>query len=116
MLVTDAMPSVGTGQKSFQLQGRSITVEGSACVDEDGNLAGSHMDMSGAVRNSVSMLGLALPDAVRMASLHPATFLGLAQDVGRIAAGQRANLVPADDQLEVRETWIDGIPSGTLKG
>jgi len=64
----------------------------------------------------VQMLGLTLPEAVRMASLHPAAFLGLAEDVGRIAPGLRANLVLADDQLAVRETWIDGIGTGRLSG
>jgi len=116
MLVTDAMPSVGAAQKSFTLQGRAISVDGAACVDEDGNLAGSDMDMAGTVRNAVQMLGLTLPEAVRMASLHPAAFLGLADDVGRIAPGLRANLVLADDQLAVRETWIDGIGTGRISG
>ncbi len=114
MLVTDAMPSVGTSRKSFTLQGRAISVEGAACVDEDGNLAGSDTDMAGAVRNAVSMLRVSLPEAVRMASRHPAAFLGLQDEVGRIAPGLRANLVLADDQLSVRETWIDGVSSGLI--
>ncbi len=114
MLVTDAMPSVGTSQKQFILQGREMSVDGAACVDADGNLAGSHMDMAGAVRNAVQMLGVGLPEAVRMASAHPAEFLGLGGEVGRIAPGLRANLVLADDQLAVRETWIDGEDSGRL--
>ncbi len=108
MLVTDAMPSVGTSERSFLLQGRRISVEGNACVDEDGTLAGSHLDMAGAVRNAVSMLGLTLPEAVRMASSYPAEFLGIGQDVGRIAAGYRANLIQADDALNALQTWIDG--------
>jgi N-acetylglucosamine-6-phosphate deacetylase len=116
MLVTDAMPSVGATQKSFSLQGRTISVEGAACVDEDGNLAGSDTDMASAVRNAVQMLGLALPEAVRMASLHPAAFLGLQHDVGQIAPGLRANLVLSDDQLAVLETWIDGVATGRLSG
>ena len=29
-------------------------------------------------------------------------------ETGRIAAGYRANLVTADDRMQVRETWIDG--------
>jgi N-acetylglucosamine-6-phosphate deacetylase len=112
MLVTDAMPSVGTSQKNFSLQGRSISVEGAACVDSQGNLAGSDMDMAGALRNAVTMLGLELPDAARMASQYPAEFLGLAQDLGRIAPGLRANLVLMDESFAVLETWIDGKPSG----
>jgi N-acetylglucosamine-6-phosphate deacetylase len=46
-----------------------------------------------------------------MATLNPAEFLGIAHDTGRIRAGYRANLVLADDDLNVLETWIDGQPS-----
>lgn len=108
MLVTDAMPSVGTDNAFFELQGRRISVNGYACFDEDGRLAGSNIDMASCVRNAVRLLGLPLAQAVRMASEVPAEFLGLAHDTGRIAAGCRANLVLADDELNVRETWIDG--------
>lgn len=111
MLVTDAMPSVGTDYKSFSLQGRRILIEGHVCLDEDGTLAGSHMDMATAVRNAVAMLGLELPEAVRMASRYPAEFLGIGHEFGRIAVGYRANLVLADRDLNVLETWIDGAAS-----
>jgi N-acetylglucosamine-6-phosphate deacetylase len=111
LLVTDAMPSVGTDQASFELQGRRIIVRGQSCVDEDGRLAGSNLDMASCVRNAVAMLGVPLPQAVRMASQIPAEFLGVAPEYGRIAAGQRANLVLTDDALNVRETWIDGHSS-----
>jgi N-acetylglucosamine-6-phosphate deacetylase len=111
LLVTDAMPSVGTDQASFELQGRRIIVRGQTCVDEDGRLAGSNLDMASCVRNAVAMLGVPLPQAVRMASQIPAEFLGVAPEYGRIAAGQRANLVLTDDALNVRETWIDGRSS-----
>jgi N-acetylglucosamine-6-phosphate deacetylase len=112
MLVTDAMPSVGTAQDSFELQGRRITVKGHTCIDEDGRLAGSNIDMASCVRNAVAMLGLPLVEAVRMASEVPAQFLGLGAEVGRIAPGLRANLALTDDDLNVLETWIDGRPSG----
>jgi N-acetylglucosamine-6-phosphate deacetylase len=68
MLVTDAMPTVGMTDKSFNLQGRHIRVVDGVCVDDHGTLAGSDLDMIGAVRNAMSMLGLSLDDAVMMAS------------------------------------------------
>ncbi|MGH8294366.1 MAG: N-acetylglucosamine-6-phosphate deacetylase [Steroidobacteraceae bacterium] len=108
MLVTDAMPSVGTDVHSFKLEGRDITVSGNVCVDEDGRLAGSNIDMASCVRNAISLLGVSLPEAVRMASLYPAQFLGLSRQLGRIEPGYRANLVLADDGLNVLATWIDG--------
>lgn len=108
MLVTDAMPGVGSSQTYFRLQGRTITVDGLVCYDQDGRLAGSNMDMASAVRNAVSILGIDLAEAVRMASTYPAAFLRLDHELGRIAPGYRANLVLADDEMNVVGTWIDG--------
>jgi N-acetylglucosamine-6-phosphate deacetylase len=108
LLVSDAMPSVGAEKKDFVLNGRPITVADNRCVDPEGRLAGADLDMATAVRNAVSMLGLGVADAVRMASINAAEFLGL-RDVGRIAPGQRANLVQLDGELQVLETWIDGL-------
>ena len=107
MLVSDAMPSVGADVKEFRIQGRLISVNGNKIVDDEGRLAGAHLDMAGAVRNSVGMLGLPLPEAIRMASAQPAEFLKLGS-VGRIASGQRANLVLLDENINVLNTWIDG--------
>ncbi len=108
MLVTDAMPTVGTNELSFMLQGRPIRVDDGCCVDEQGTLAGSVLDMSLAVRNAISMLGLSADEAVRMASEYPANFLRLEASHGRLASGCRANLVIADQGYNVHETWIDG--------
>ena len=111
MLITDAMPSVGTADKSFLLQGRKITVSQGVCVDENGVLAGSDLDMAGAVRNAVALLGVDLPTAVAMASRVPAQFLGLGDRLGRIAPGYQADLVLANDRLEILESWIAGKAS-----
>ena len=108
MLVTDAMPCVGTDQRTFMLQGRRISVEDGYCVDEQGTLAGTALTMAAAVRNAVALLGVELSEAIAMASEVPASFLGLAGRLGRIAAREQANLVEADDDLNVTATWIDG--------
>ena len=108
MIVTDGMPSIGTTDTSFDLQGRSISVKDGLLLDEKGRLAGSHTDMAQAVRNAVSMLAIILPEAIHMATRNPAAFLGLDKDLGRIAPGFRASLVLADEKLKVLDTWIDG--------
>ncbi|GFE81647.1 N-acetylglucosamine-6-phosphate deacetylase [Steroidobacter agaridevorans] len=109
MLVTDAMPTVGAPNKTFSLQGRPISVAyDNMLVDENGRLAGSDIDMATAVRNSLEMLDVDLPHAARMASLYPATFLGLDRELGRIEPGYRADLVLVDAGLNVLESWIAG--------
>jgi N-acetylglucosamine-6-phosphate deacetylase len=109
MLVTDGMPAVGSANPTFVLQGRTIRVVDGICRDEDGTLAGTALDMATAVRNAVSLLGLDVAEAARMASEYPAEFLGLGDELGRIAPGYRANLVLMDDQYQVRRTWIGGV-------
>ncbi len=113
-LVTDAMPPVGASGHHFTLHGRQIRVRDGQCQTGDGVLAGSALDMASAVRNSVSMLGLALDEALRMASTYPARFLGLGHSHGRIATGARADLVALDEQLRVTDTWIGGLHAASV--
>ena len=115
MLVTDAMPSVGSDATSFSLLGQIVTRKDGKLTTADGTIAGSNLDMATAVRNSVNHLGLPLEVALHMASRAPAEFLGLGGELGRIAPGHRASLVLLDDNLGVVETWIDGVSSRDKK-
>jgi N-acetylglucosamine-6-phosphate deacetylase len=114
MLVSDAMPPVGTTEKSFILNGRTIRAIDGVCQAEDGTLAGSDLHMAGAVCNAVNMLGLSLAEAVSMASTAPAHFLGLGAERGVIAPGAVADLVLLNDDLctedgGVQASWIGGV-------
>jgi N-acetylglucosamine-6-phosphate deacetylase len=109
VLVTDAMPPVGAADPSYLLNGETITVKDGICQTAQGVLAGSALDMAGAVRNAVQLLGLPLDEAVRMASTYPADFLGLGATHGRIAAGYQADLVVLDDDYRVQRSWIGGV-------
>lgn len=108
MLVTDAMPSVGHPANGFALGGVWISTESGALRGPDGTLAGSDLDMARALRNAVSMMKIDLASASRMASATPAAFLGLADDRGTLAPGQRADFVHLDDARMPQGTWIAG--------
>jgi N-acetylglucosamine-6-phosphate deacetylase len=109
MLVSDAMPPVGGVRQSFMLAGEEITVRDGRCVRADGALAGALLDMSAAVRNGVRLLGLPLASALRLASSHPADFIGLGHVLGRLAPHYRADMVALDpDDVRVIETWVAG--------
>jgi N-acetylglucosamine-6-phosphate deacetylase len=112
ILVTDAMPPVGGNRSAFSLYGEDITVTGGKCLRSDGALAGTALDMATAVRNCIRMLGVTMETALRFASTHPATFLGLQQRLGRLAPGCRADMVAiSPDQIEVLQTWVAGRES-----
>jgi N-acetylglucosamine-6-phosphate deacetylase len=109
MLVTDAMPPVGGKRASFRLNGREITVADGRCLSRDGTLAGAVLDMASAVRNCVGLLDVPLTTALRLASGHPASFLGLGHRLGRLASGYRADMVAFEpNKLAVIATWVAG--------
>ena len=109
MLVTDAMPLVGTNDRQFMLQGKRITLDENRLSGPDGTLAGAHLTMIEAVRNAVVLLDVTLIDALIMASRTPAAFLGFESELGRIAPGYRADLVAFDTNFQVIGTWINGV-------
>jgi N-acetylglucosamine-6-phosphate deacetylase len=108
MLVTDAMPTVGSRQKTFMLNGRVIHVENGVCVDDKGTLAGSDLDMAGALRYAVNEVGTDINTAAIMAATSPAAFLGLSEVTGTLKAGLRADLVWLDAELQPRGVWQKG--------
>jgi len=109
MLVTDAMPPVGGSRSSFLLYGQKIEMREGRCARADGTLAGSALDMATAVRNSVRLMHLPLQDAIRLATEAPARFLGIADRLGRLAPGYRADMVALDpDAIRVLATWVAG--------
>ncbi len=107
LLVTDAMPPVGSNLTRFSLGGQQVEVRDGRCVNESGGLAGSALDMASAVRTMVSQVGASLSDALRMASTTPAERLRL-DDRGRIAPGFRADMVALTLDLEAARVWIGG--------
>lgn len=106
MLVTDAMSLVGSDEQSFPLFERTVTRDGDKLTSNTGELAGSHLDMIGAVRNIHHWCAVELIEALRMASLYPAQYLGT--EGGRIKEGASADMILLDDERRVQKTWIKG--------
>ena len=108
LLVTDAMPTVGSEIRSFDLFGSTIRAEGGRCVTADGTLAGSDIGLITAVKNACRFAGIDQFEALRMASTYAAEAIGLADQMGYIRPGYRANLIELDASMQVRKSWIDG--------
>lgn len=73
-----------------------------------GELAGSVLDMASAVRNCVQHVQVSLPEALKMASLYPAKYIGLPAGWGQLVIGSPANFVELNNQQQVISTWIGG--------
>lgn len=73
-----------------------------------GQLAGSARLLPDDLRNFVAITGLAPREAIRAATLNPATAMGLEGQVGILAPGRSADLVAWDRGLRVQRIWRGG--------
>ena len=108
LLVTDAMPTVGSPDTSFILDGKTIVASEGRVTNAQGTLAGSDLTMLSAVNNAAEFARLDWFEAVRMASLYPARALGLERELGAIRPGFRASLLALDSAHRIRASWING--------
>ncbi len=107
-LVSDAMATVGSNEKSFELYGETIKEQDGCLLNSEGRLAGSAIGLIDAVKTAHLHVGLSLEESLRMASLYPAEFMKIAQHYGRIKQGHSANLVHFTKDFEVTATWLKG--------
>jgi len=107
VLVSDALPLAGTGDGRGRIGGLEVEVAGSrATLAGTTTLAGSVIALDTAVRNLVGE-GVPVPDAVAAASRNPLALLGMT-DRGRLAVGQRADLVELYGDVRVRRVMRRG--------
>lgn len=107
-LVTDVMSPMGTDMTSFQLNGRQILRRDGRLTLVDGTLAGADTDMLSCILYVHRKLGIALEEALRMASLYPAQAVRVDERKGRLRSGFDADFVILSADLELHSTWING--------
>jgi N-acetylglucosamine-6-phosphate deacetylase len=111
LLISDAVSLAGTGDGLGQLGGLDVEVHGDRCTLRGTDvLAGSVIALDTAVRNLVAH-GVPIARAVAAATRVPLRLIGVT-DRGRIAPGQRADLIELDDDLVVRrithgDLWLE---------
>ncbi|MEF1291208.1 N-acetylglucosamine-6-phosphate deacetylase [Vibrio sp. M260118] len=108
VLVTDATAPAGADMDYFIFVGKKVYYRDGKCVDENGTLGGSALTMIEAVQNTVEHVGIALDEALRMATLYPAKAIGLDEKLGRVKKGMVANLTVFDRDFNVQATVVNG--------
>ena len=107
-LITDCMRAGGMPDGTYDLGGQEVFKEGIKCLLADGTIAGSVLKLNEAVRNLYENSDLELNEAVNCASLNPATALGVADEIGSIEVGKRADFAIADEKFNVSMTILGG--------
>ena len=107
VFVTDAMAAAGADEGEYKLGALDVSVSDGQARLADGTIAGSVLTLSEAVRFAVHTAGVPVEVAVRAATQNPADMIGLA-DRGRLAPGNRADLIVLDAGLQVTATLQSG--------
>lgn len=110
-LVTDAMSFAGSNTEAISFNGGEIYKRGDRLTNSENRLAGSNLTMQSALNNALELLGLPLEEALKMASLYPAQWLGKGTQKGRIAPGFDADWVLLDKAHRVQQSWRAGVAS-----
>ncbi|MFQ0973597.1 N-acetylglucosamine-6-phosphate deacetylase [Gilliamella sp. CG35] len=108
ILITDAMLLAGSNLSSAVFAGKTIYYKDGLCVDDKGTLGGSALTMIDAVKNAVEYVGIALDEALRMATLYPAKAIGVDKQLGSISEGKIANLVVFNRDFTITKTVVNG--------
>lgn len=107
-LITDCVRAGGMPDGDYTLGGQPLHKEGIKCLMPDGTIAGSVLNLNNAVYNLYENSNLEIYEAVACASLNPAKALGEDAEIGSLEAGKRADIIIADDKLNIETTILGG--------
>jgi N-acetylglucosamine-6-phosphate deacetylase len=117
VLVTDASSPAGARPGRYALGEQTVilTEDNRVLLSDQDKLAGSALRMDHGVRNLMTLGGMPLPDAVRMATVNPARTGNVPGRKNGLAKDDRADFVifavdAETKAVEVKETWISGRP------
>ncbi len=103
IVISDAMPTVG-GPDTFQLYDQKIHLKSGKLINDEGALAGAHLNMLDAIRNLVEW-GIPLDTALRAGRRNPAQFMGMASAIGVIGCNAD-DLLHLSNDLELRSVGL----------
>jgi N-acetylglucosamine-6-phosphate deacetylase len=100
-LITDAVTPCSIGPYQHLLDGDKF-------ITPDGTLSGSNITLLQAVQNCVTHCGIALSDALKLASANPARLMDLSNTYGSLSVGNVANLLFLDENLNLAKVFVNG--------
>ncbi|SCY36642.1 N-acetylglucosamine-6-phosphate deacetylase [Alkaliphilus peptidifermentans] len=108
ILITDSMQGACMKSGTYDLGGQLIEVTSKTAKLKDGTLAGSVLKMNEAIKNYWENTNYSLPYVVNMASLNPASLIGIDKLRGSIEVGKFADLTIFNEELEISTTIVEG--------
>lgn len=107
LIVSDALRAAGLADGEYDLGGQLMDVVEGVARTKEGNLAGGTSNVWQNMRNCIAF-GIPESDALRMATLTPASLIGVQDRKGSLAIGKDADIVVAAPDLAVDRVYLKG--------
>lgn len=110
VVISDSMRGAGLGEGEFELGGQQVFVEkgGKYAVLADKTIAASITNMHQEFKNLLSF-GIDFKTALKSCTINPAKAINEDERIGSIQTGKCADLVFLDENLDIKEVYINGI-------
>ncbi|ENY8714114.1 N-acetylglucosamine-6-phosphate deacetylase [Clostridioides difficile] len=108
ILITDSIEAGGLEDGNYSLGGQKVIVKGNEARLENGALAGSVLSLNKMVFNFLDNTNLKVYEAINLASLNPATSLGINDKKGSLEIGKDADIAVFDENLDCKMTLCLG--------
>ncbi|HAU5157822.1 TPA: N-acetylglucosamine-6-phosphate deacetylase [Clostridioides difficile] len=108
ILITDSIEVGGLEDGDYSLGGQKVIVKGNEARLENGALAGSVLSLNKMVFNFLDNTNLKVNEAISLASLNPATSLGINDKKGSLEIGKDADIAVFDENLDCKMTLCLG--------
>ncbi len=109
VLITDSMEAGGLPDGEYALGGQKVYKKGIECRLSDGTIAGSVLNLNEGVRNLYRNTNWDIAQCVNAASLYPAASIGVDDVKGSLEEGKDADIVIADDEFNIINTYVGGV-------
>ncbi|KQA27761.1 N-acetylglucosamine-6-phosphate deacetylase [Vibrio metoecus] len=107
-LITDAMCATGMPDGQYTLGEYQVEMQQGVVTTQSGGLADSTLTLLDGVKNIQRWLNLPVEQAWLMASLTPATSLGIQHQLGTLEVGKYASMVAISSDFSIEKTWVKG--------
>jgi len=109
ILVSDSVSLAGQPAGEYSLKGHRRTVSDDCKIlDEHGGIQGCYFTLYQNLCRLMERRIVPLEEAVKMASLYPARFLHLDDQIGSIKVGKKADLIIVDPSMKLLGTFVGG--------
>lgn len=109
VVISDSMRGAGLGNGEFELGGQMTYVKDGYRVAklEDGTIAASITNLFDEFKNLLEF-GIDFKTALKSCTINPARVIGEDGKIGSIAVGKLADFIVADENLNIKEVYING--------